>query len=274
MAGDRRRADHLAPLVDDEAAVGVAVEDQRQVGAVLDAPRAGRRPGSPAPAGSAGGSGRCRRGRCRARSAPGRPSRAPPAGCARPSRCRRRRPPSAGGCRSGRRGSAGGPRTRGAGRSPTARPGPAPGTGGDPIARSAISRSCAGAIGRAAGQAELDPVVLPRVVAGGEHRARAGPSRPEANHSWSVLASPMSTTSAPRLSTPSTKAADIAGLLSRMSRPTTRAPSAAFRSRVSTSAAPIAYAPAASHSGLRPVGDAADVVGLEDSWRDHRGERS
>ena len=78
------------------------------------------------------------------------------------------------------------------------------------------------------------------------------PSRPEANHSSSVLARPMSTTSAPRLSTPSMKAAAIAGLLTRMSRPTTRVPSAAVRSKVSTSAAPIAYAPAASHCGSGP----------------------
>ena len=36
MRGDRRRVDGAALLVDDEAAVGVAVEGEAEVGAVLD----------------------------------------------------------------------------------------------------------------------------------------------------------------------------------------------------------------------------------------------
>ena len=128
----------------------------------------------------------------------------------------------------------------------------AAGTGSPASARSAISTSWAGAIGRAPARQNLIPLYSAGVVAGGEHGPRAGPVGPEANQSSSVLASPMSTTSAPRLSTPSMKAAAISGPLTRMSRPTTSAPSAAFRSSVSTRAAPTAYAPAVSHCGSGP----------------------
>ena len=120
------------------------------------------------------------------------------------------------------------------------------------MARSAISTSCAGLIGRASARQNLMPLYSPGLWLA-VNIAPGRPSRPEANHNSSVLARPMSTTSAPRLSTPSMNAAAISGLLSRMSRPTTRVPSAAVRSRVSTSAAPTAYAPAESHCGSGPA---------------------
>ena len=59
-----------------------------------------------------------------------------------------------------------------------------------------------------AGEAQLDAVVLGRVVRRGEHRARGGRALPEAKYMRSVEASPRSTTSTPCSSTPSVNAVD------------------------------------------------------------------
>ena len=76
------------------------------------------------------------------------------------------------------------------------------------MARSAISTSCAGRSAGPPARQNLIPLYSPGLWLA-VNIAPGRPSRPEANHSSSVLASPMSTTSAPRLSTPSMKAADI-----------------------------------------------------------------
>src|SRR3954454_8473140 len=90
--------------------------------------------------------------------------------------------------------------------------------------------------------------------------------RPEANHSSSVLASPTSMMSTPRLSTPWAKASDIRGPLTRMSRPTTRPLLVTARSSTSTSAAPIAKAPSSSHSGSGPSVTPRMSLALKIPW--------
>ncbi len=70
-----------------------------------------------------------------------------------------------------------------------------------------------------AGEAELDAVVLGRVVRGGEHRPGAS-SDPAAKYSRSVEARPRSTTSSPCEQTPSANAATISTPEGRMSRAT------------------------------------------------------
>jgi hypothetical protein len=186
--GDRRRRDRLAALVDDEAAVGVAVEGQPDVGAVL-ADRAcrstrlagssglaswlGKVPSSSKYSGAraAAAGRRARRHGVPAHAVAGvdddlqRPDagqvdqRAQVAAYS-ASRSRSLTVPPARRSGVGRRGALGAPRG-------SRQPGVLPDRGG-------------------AGPAQLDAVVLRRVVAGGEHRARAGPSEPEAKYSRSV----------------------------------------------------------------------------------------
>ncbi len=123
----------------------------------------------------------CRRARSRAARSSAAASqagrRARPARCSRPCRCRRRRPPSAAGCRTGRPACAGRRRTS-ASRSRRS-------TGAGRLARPGGSRAVEDRLGpvadlgqagvladrAGAGAAQLDAVVLGRVVAGGEHRA-------------------------------------------------------------------------------------------------------
>ena len=250
QGGDRRRRDRLAALVDHEAPVGVAVEGQPEVGAVLDGRRAAGRPGSPGPAGWPRGWGRCRPARSRAaRSAAAAPAarrrRARPARCSRPSRCRRRPPPSAAGCRTGRPACAGRRRSRRAGRA--ARPaGPArpagatrPRPAGPGPGRRISASPLSWPIGRAPGAAHLDAVVLRRVVAGGEHRAgqaqRAGGEVEHVGRGRARSRSPR----APRPRTPAANAA---------ARPGPDWPACRARSTTASPASP------ASRSSLREGG--------------------
>ena len=170
--GQHARADQLAALVDEEAAVGVAVEGQADVGAGLAHLAPAGRPGWPARSGWPRGWGRCRRARSTARttSTSSRPS---TAGAVRPamplpaSTTTVRRRPVTGASVEQVRGVVGqhvllGDRARRVRRSPSRRPRPGRGS------RRARSPCRSGA---ASGAAHLDAVVLRRVVAGGEHRA-------------------------------------------------------------------------------------------------------
>ena len=170
--GRGRAGQGVAALVDEEHAIGVAVEGEPHVGAGLDAPGPAGRAGSPAGSGRRGGSGTCRR-------APGTAPRARRAGRGRPparrgrpcrSRCRPRRAAVAG--RRRRRRSGRGRRRRPAGRPRCGCPGDAAGANSGPPASSRMRPSpLSSPTGRGPGQAHLDAVVARRVVAGGEHRA-------------------------------------------------------------------------------------------------------
>ena len=171
--GDRGRRDRLAALVHHEAAVRVAVEGQPDVGAGCAAPGPAGRAGWPGPAGWPRGWGSCRPARSRAgpRS---------PAGCRRastagtvcpaiplpastttfsgriPDRSTRPRRCSAYGVSRSRRSTL--PRRAGRREVPLGQ-------------RTHLAQAGVLPDRRGAGPAQLDPVVLRRVVAGGEHRA-------------------------------------------------------------------------------------------------------
>ncbi len=165
----------MPQFVDDETAVGVAVEGQPDVGAGRRRHVPAGRRGSPGPAGWPRGwesavefevqrQQRDRRDRSQHRRA----------WCDRPSRCRRRRRPAAAARPTGRPASAGIRRSRPARRGrPILPTGPSyPGTPGDHVV---TDRRQPGVLadGLGTGAAQLDAVVGRRVVAGGEHRAGA-----------------------------------------------------------------------------------------------------
>src|SRR5918996_1449529 len=124
-------------------------------------------------------------------------------------------------------------------------------TSNEPI--SASSRTCASPVSCPTGAAPARQSLIPLYRAGlwlAVNMAPGSPSRPLAKYSWSVDASPMWTTSAPREVTPSANAADNGSEDGRMSCPTTTAPGP---SRTSTNAAPTSRAiPSCSSSGTTP----------------------
>src|SRR5918996_1649848 len=124
-------------------------------------------------------------------------------------------------------------------------------TSNEPI--SASSRTCASPVSCPTGAAPARQSLIPLYWAGlwlAVNMAPGSPSRPLAKYSWSVDASPMWMTSAPREVTPSANAADSGSEDGRMSCPTTTAPGP---SRTSTNAAPTSRAiPSCSSSGTTP----------------------